>query len=684
MFEVFAQRSVRPEPVEGHSSKFPNEAAVLRASPSVSLHASTGSARTGFFVCILLGTVALISQLSAAQENGVRPWILTGEVQASGAVPIVMPPSNSSPTLIRYFVAEGQTVKIGDPVLRIDAGALGSISDLQAQIDLTQARVDKELADLRVAAVNAELAELDATAASARAKLDAAVPKIHLSPLDFDRFAAEAARSAQDLAQKSKVLSSDRAAVVRKAEDAQLELNKAKLELAFALAGIERSEVRATVNGMVTHGFSEWRGGGGRRYDEGENAQSGAVVGQVLNGDRTFVRAYALEADRLYLTEKQRVSLSVDALPNLVISADIRSISNTPEARAAWGDGRYFRVDIELPPEYQARLAPGMSVRVTDLALTVQAKLLAQKSTAALEIEGELAAGRTSIIAPPTVKDLWQLTLQTLVPEGTMVGPEQAIAVFDGQTLVRQVEENKGRLDEVARALDKLDLDQAQAERTDALAQTLLISEAEKAARKAAQPEALVGGIAYKKLLIDKATAREKQNLSALLLQAQRGARAAELRDLQLQKLQLEGKIAELNTALAKMSVKPTLTGMVIHNVGFNGDKFTSGSQIFMGQSVAQVADLTSLRVNAWVPEALSSQIEVGMPAQVLLGSGARTLRGRVSRLGLAFRSRSRAQPVIVRDVTVELTDLAQFGAEQQKTLKPGTAVRVSLMAGAQ
>ena len=244
---------------------------------------------------------------------------------------------------------------------------------------------------------------------------------------------------------------------------------------------------------------------------------------------------------------------------------------------------------------------------------------------------------------------------------------------------MQQAQENKGRLEEVSRALDKLVLDQAQAERTDVLAQTLLISEAEKAARKAAQPQALVGGIAYKKLLIDKATAREKETLSAALLQSQRGARAAELRDLQLQKTQLDGKISDLNTALEKMSVKPKLTGMVIHNVGFNGDKFTSGSQIYIGQSVAQVADLTSLRVNAWVPEALSSQVEVGMQAQVLLGSGARTLRARVSRLGLAFRSKSRAQPVIVRDVTVELTDLAQFSPEQLKALKPGTAVRVSL-----
>lgn len=179
-----------------------------------------------------------------------------------------------------------------------------------------------------------------------------------------------------------------------------------------------------------------------------------------------------------------------------------------------------------------------------------------------------------------------------------MVGPDLAVAVFDGQTIIRQIDENKGRLDEVSRALDKLDLDQAQAERTDVLAQTLLVSEADKAARKAAQPAALVGGIAYKKLLIDKATAREKQALSAALLQAQRSARDADLLDLRLQKLQLESKITDLNTAMAKMSVKPKLQGMVIHNVGFNGDKFTSGSQIYMGQSVAQVADLTSCKKN--------------------------------------------------------------------------------------
>src|SRR3546814_8743357 len=76
------------------------------------------------------------------------------------------------------------------------------------------------------------------------------------------------------------------------------------------------------------------------------------------------IRACALEPDRRELQVGQAVRLSFDALPGRSVDGHISAIAGAPEPRAEWGSGSYFVVDIELPPETDLPLLPGMSVRV--------------------------------------------------------------------------------------------------------------------------------------------------------------------------------------------------------------------------------------------------------------------------------------------------------------------------------
>ena len=618
---------------------------------------------------------ALFLLLVGAPLRSDAAVILSGEVQAKGAKPIVMPPSMNSPTVIRYFKEEGSEVTAGEVVLKIDPAAAGSPLTLAAELEQSGARAAREIAELEVGALDAAVAALDAQAAKDQAALDAGIPKSHLSPLDVDRYASEAARSGLDFEQKTQAAQEAKAAVERRRQDAELERKKAEIELAFAQAERARTEVKAAVSGIVAYGFNEWRG---RRYGEGESASAGATVGQILNGSATFVRAYALEVDRQALSLDMPVAVKIDALPGLVIESTIASISSAPEPRAAWGDGRYFQVDIELP-RVDALLVPGMSAQIEPKSSAAQPmpQAPATIAAAALELEGEFTAARRSNIAPPTVKDTWQMTLQMLAPEGSIVTPADPIAVFDGTAQRQKLEEKAGKLKETNRAIEKLTLEHAQALRDEALAVQFAQSEAEKAGRKANQPADLVGGIAWRKLKIDFIAMSARARLAQQRQAVQARARSAAMREQTLLREQLLADTAELNSALGRLSVKPAIGGMVIHNVGFNGEKFTTGSQVFVGLSVASVFDLSSLRVNAWVPEALASRVTIGQPVQVITGTGARTLTGRVAQLGTLFRSRSRAQPVIVRDVMIEL-DIA--AGQIDRTLKPGSAVRVRLI----
>jgi hypothetical protein len=115
------------------------------------------------------------------------------------------------------------------------------------------------------------------------------------------------------------------------------------------------------MDGLVLHGFDNWRGG---RFDEGSSAFPGNKVGEVVGAGGMAVRAYALEPDRGFLREGQTVSLTFDALPGASAQGRVARIAGAPEPKAEWGDGRYFTVDIDLESGADIALRPGMSVRV--------------------------------------------------------------------------------------------------------------------------------------------------------------------------------------------------------------------------------------------------------------------------------------------------------------------------------
>lgn len=290
--------------------------------------------------------------------------VLTGEVQAVDAQPILVPQSNSSPVVLRYFVAEGARVKAGDVVLRIDPGnSAGQVRELEAQIEQARAKMAKEVAELRVKAVEAEIALVDADAALATAKVDAAIPRELVSGLDYDRYQGEYDHAAREQALMRKQLETARAAVARRQKDGELEIGKLVVQRDYHAARIRASEVRAERDGIVVHGFSNWGGNDGR-IDEGSSAFPGSKAGEVVSGGAMRVRAWALEPDRRGLAAGQPVRLSFDALPGRHAGGRIETIAGAPEAKPEWSAGHYFTIDIELDRQAGLPLLPGMSVRV--------------------------------------------------------------------------------------------------------------------------------------------------------------------------------------------------------------------------------------------------------------------------------------------------------------------------------
>ena len=287
---------------------------------------------------------------------------LTGEVRILDAEIIYTPPSDSSPVVLRYYLADGSSVKASDVIVRIDPGqATSQVRLLEAQIDQARSRTAKELVELRVKLLDAERALIDAEAARDKAIVDAAIPADYIARLDLDRYRSEKERSTREYALKQNEFANAKAAITRRQADIALEIQKLQIQRDYQNTAIANAEQKATRAGVLTHGFDAWRGG---RIDEGSSSWPGQKIGEIVGEGRRGVVAYALEPERRGLKLKQTVSLNFDAYPTQSITGIITRIAAAPDTKSEWGEARYFTIDISLPEKLPMTLLSGMNVRV--------------------------------------------------------------------------------------------------------------------------------------------------------------------------------------------------------------------------------------------------------------------------------------------------------------------------------
>lgn len=274
-----------------------------------------------------------------------------------------------------------------------------------------------------------------------------------------------------------------------------------------------------------------------------------------------------------------------------------------------------------------------------------------------LKLDGEIAALSSAAIAPPTVRNQWQFQITTLAPDGAPVKAGDVVVGFDGTELQRRLVEAQGKLKEKQSERATLLLDLAERERSEQLATAEQASTLGKAQRKADQPIGLLRSVDYRKLVIERDQAEQRDRLvrrREVLAARQRDAERA-LVDAEAEQFQTE--VSNLSLSLAALNVTAPRDGIVVVRSNWRGERFEIGTQVFMGQPVAEIPDPATLVVRAVLPERDLLRIAVGMPARVQVqGGSGRLLAGKVAELGLAVRSKSRLSPVPVIDVLIELT----------------------------
>jgi membrane fusion protein (multidrug efflux system) len=281
--------------------------------------------------------------------------------------------------LAQVLVADNQSVTPGQALARIDdsdflvalsqanaalAAAVAQVGGLQAQIVMQQAEIAQARAEVAASGAALTFARQDAARYRELARTGAGAVQ-RAQQTEAARAEALARRDHDDAAL---------AAAERKLEVLAASLDQAKADVLHAKAGVAQAKLnlgyttlRAAVGGTV----------GARSLRVGQYVTAGTQLMAIVPLDATYVIANFKETQIGDLKRGQRVEVTVDALPDLRLSARIDSFAPASGQEFALlppdnATGNFTKVVQRIPVKIvfpssaaSGRLRPGMSVEPT-------------------------------------------------------------------------------------------------------------------------------------------------------------------------------------------------------------------------------------------------------------------------------------------------------------------------------
>jgi membrane fusion protein (multidrug efflux system) len=274
------------------------------------------------------------------------------------------------------YVDDNSPVKAGQLLVELDprdyavqlaqaqasvANAEGKLQEARDQIPVADAEVARQRAELDVAQANARLAQVNL----GRLESVSDVRAVSSERLDEGRTAATGTRATAIAAQVRIDAAAAQAKLVRsQATTAEAAVAQAHAALDQARLNLSYTKVYADENGTVAR----------KSVEAGNYVQPGQLLLSVVP-DRLYVIANYKETQLTHVRPGQRVSIRVDAFPDLDLRGHVDSIQRGTGARFALlppenATGNFVkvvqRVPVKIvfddPGDALRRIAPGMSV----------------------------------------------------------------------------------------------------------------------------------------------------------------------------------------------------------------------------------------------------------------------------------------------------------------------------------
>lgn len=302
---------------------------------------------------------------------------------------------------------------------------------------------------------------------------------------------------------------------------------------------------------------------------------------------------------------------------------------------------------VKAPGEAKENAPAPVSKKVTVIAAT--ARVERADLVVTVTEEGELRASKAQSISAP-----FNGKISKILPEGTRVNPGEAVIWMETTDIEDQIELRQAELDRVQAAYDKavvtarlvsvqdgLDLQSKEAEKQYALVK---LDSAKRAAQKA---KILVENKLSPRSALEDAELQVNsaelylKNTEIGLDKSQRNQtsnekiQAAEIRKAEVDLHKAQQDMKRSQDELAKAVVITQEPGMIVHSKTWRGGGFgkvQEGDQVYRGQGLLELPDLTQVEVLLFVNEMDIFQVKEGQPAVVHLDAlSDRTFKGAVS-----------------------------------------------------
>lgn len=317
-------------------------------------------------------------------------------------------------------------------------------------------------------------------------------------------------------------------------------------------------------------------------------------------------------------------------------------------------------------------------LRPTAVSTDQSADLLATAKSGPMNVSirasGELLARKSEKIKGPDglrTVGLYQVTIQDLIPEGTVVSKGQYIATLDKTELDGKLTESQTEIDKIVTQLDQAKIDTAIEMRAlrdqlinlkYSMEEKELTLELSKYEPKAIQQQA--------KLDLERSEREYDQLESKLVLTKEKSI--AKVEEINASYRQQEYKLNRLLEFQQKMTINAPKDGMVIYVRNWNG-KRGPGSQISPWDPVvAELPDLSEMITKAYINEVDISKVMPGQYAMVTVDAfPGKEFRGMVvSKANIGEQ---------VRNYDTKVFEVVVFLQEQDSMLRPAMTTGIEI-----
>ncbi len=283
-----------------------------------------------------------------------------GELSAVRSTEIGPPPVVEAEFKIAFLAPEGSAVKKGEPILGFDTEVLTrELAAKQAELEEAVKKVEQKQIEFKL-----KLLELDQLSAQANADLGKATLKTEVPADVQQRIELEKARlDQQGRARDLQNLDAERRSTQLQSDSELRSLtsqrDRARGRVQALESAIDRMMVKAPQGGIVVH-TTDWKD---EKKKVGDSVWSAEMVLSLPDLSEMRGDGAVDEADGGALAEGQRVTLRLEARPDLDLLGRVGKVGRTVRQMSRRNPAKVFRTELVLDRTDPTLMRPAMRFR---------------------------------------------------------------------------------------------------------------------------------------------------------------------------------------------------------------------------------------------------------------------------------------------------------------------------------